>query len=218
MTPAHGGAVVIVGAGDHGRVILELLRALGDEPMGFVEPGVAERSLERLVDGIRVVGDLTAADAWLAPGTRFVVALGDNATRRATYERCIALGLTPAEAIHPAATLLGGARVEPGSVVCAGAVIGVGAWVGHDAIVNTSASVDHDNRIGAHANVSPGAHLAGGVTLGEGAYVGIGASVREGIHIGDWALVAGGAMVIRDVPPGARVAGVPARPLAERSR
>jgi UDP-3-O-[3-hydroxymyristoyl] glucosamine N-acyltransferase len=103
-------------------------------------------------------------------------------------------------------------------LICAGAVIGVTAWVGPNVIVNTLASIDHDDRIGAHANVSPGAHLAGRVTIGEGAYIGIGASVREGIRIGDWALVAGGAMVIDHVPSGGRVAGVPARPMAERPR
>jgi sugar O-acyltransferase (sialic acid O-acetyltransferase NeuD family) len=214
---AASGPVAVVGAGDHGRVVLELLRAAGEDPIGFVEPGSAEPTLERLVDGLRVIGDLRVTD-WLAPGTRFVVALGDNAARRDAFDRCLDLGLQPAMAIHPAATLLAGARVEPGATVCAGAVIGVAAWVGPNAIVNTSATIDHDNRIGAHATVAPGAHLAGRVSVGEGAYIGIGASVREGSRIGDWALVAGGAMVIDDVAAGARVAGVPARPMAEPTR
>jgi acetyltransferase-like isoleucine patch superfamily enzyme len=37
--------------------------------------------------------------------------------------------------------------------------------------------------------------------------------VIEGIRIGDGALVAAGAVVVRDVAEGQRVAGVPARPL-----
>jgi acetyltransferase-like isoleucine patch superfamily enzyme len=37
--------------------------------------------------------------------------------------------------------------------------------------------------------------------------------VIEGVRIGPGALVGAGAVVIRDVPEGARVAGVPARPL-----
>jgi acetyltransferase-like isoleucine patch superfamily enzyme len=43
--------------------------------------------------------------------------------------------------------------------------------------------------------------------------VGIGAIIREGITIGAGALVAAGAVVVEEVPPGARVAGVPARPM-----
>lgn len=215
MTTREGGGLVIVGAGDHGRVVLELLRAAGDQPIGFVEPDAAAPAMERLVDGLRVIGNLQASGEWPATGARFVVALGDNAARRDAYQQCLALGMSPAIAVHPTAALLAGAHVEPGAMVCAGAIIGIGAWVGPDAIVNTAASVDHDNRIGAHATVAPGAHLAGRVTVGEGAYVGIGASIREGTSIGDWALVAGGAMVIGDVPAGGRVAGVPARPMAE---
>jgi UDP-perosamine 4-acetyltransferase len=82
-----------------------------------------------------------------------------------------------------------------------------------DAILNTGAIVDHDCRIGAHAHVGPGARLAGLVTVGEEAHVGIGAVAIERIGIGAGALVAAGAVVIRDVPAGARVAGVPARPM-----
>jgi UDP-perosamine 4-acetyltransferase len=210
--------VAIIGAGDHGRVVLELLRAAGDDPIGFVEPVPVAPVSERLIDGLSVIGDLGDATDWASPGTRFVVALGDNAARRDAFERCVELGLIPTLAIHPAATLLVGAQVEPGATICAGAIIGVAAWVGQNAIVNTSATVDHDDRIGAHANVSPGAHLAGKVTVGEGAYIGIGAAIREGLSIGAWAVVAGGAMVIADVPARARVGGVPARPLAEPSR
>jgi acetyltransferase EpsM len=203
--------LVIVGAGDHGRVVLELLRSAGEAPHGFVEPDGLEGARE--VDGLPVIGSLAGQPEWASDTTRFVVALGDNRARRDAFERCLAMGMLPVAAIHPTAHLLAGAEVEPGGVVCAGAVIGVAARVGANAIVNTGASIDHDDVVGAHATVAPGAHLAGRVILGEGAFVGIGASVREGITVGEWALVAGGAMVVDDVPPGSQVAGVPARPL-----
>jgi UDP-perosamine 4-acetyltransferase len=213
MTAATPSPIVIVGAGDHGRVVLELLRAAGEDPAGFVEPGPDESALDRVVDGLRVIGDLRAELGWSAAAPRFVCALGDNRRRAEAFERCLSLGLEPVAAVHPTATILAGARIAPGAMVCAGAVVGVAASVAADAIVNTGATVDHDNRIGAHATVAPGAHLAGRVEIGEGAFIGMGATVIEGLRIGEWALVAAGAVVIRDVPPAARVAGVPARPL-----
>lgn len=209
--------IVIVGAGDHGRVVHELLNAAEEPALGFVEPVTDDDAVERVVDGLRVVGDLERHRGWLDGGPyRFVVALGDNRQRQRAFDRCRRLGLVPVAAIHPAAVLLAGARVEPGAMVCAGAIVGVGAWVGPNAILNTAASVDHDGRIGPHAFLGPGARLAGRVSVGEGAMVGIGASVREGCRIGDWAVVAGGAMVIADVEDGARVAGVPAARMRER--
>ncbi len=213
--PTDPSPIVIVGAGDHGRVVLELLRAAGDAPLGFVEPHPSTDRSERVVDELPVLGDLERDLGWLGGGRhRFVCALGDNRGRAAAFDRCLELGLTPAACVHPTATLLSGAEIEPGAMVCAGAIVGVAAWVGPNAIVNTAASVDHDNQVGAHATIAPGAHLAGRVVVGVGAYVGIGATVREGVRIGDWALVAGGAMVTRDVLDGSRVAGVPARPMA----
>jgi sugar O-acyltransferase (sialic acid O-acetyltransferase NeuD family) len=203
--------VFVVGAGDHGRVVLELLRAAGQDPAGFVEPDDAPDAVGRTVDGLAVVGDLRGRLEWCAAGAGFVIALGDNRARRAAFERCLELGLSPVAAVHPTAILLAEATVAPGAVVCAGAILGLATRVKADAIVNTGATLDHDNVIGAHATVAPGAHLAGRVTVGEGAFVGIGAAVREGVRIGDGAFVAGGAMVTADVPAGARVAGVPAR-------
>ncbi len=213
MIQAATDRIVIVGAGDHGRVVLDLFRALGEQPAGFVEAHPGPDDGARVVDGLAVIGDLESRLEWQDGSPRFVVALGDNQARREAFERCLGLGLRPAMAIHPSALLLGGAAVEPGSSICAGAIVGVGASVAANSIVNTGASLDHDDRIGAHVHVAPGAHLAGHVIVAEGAFVGIGASVRDGSRIGAWSVVAGGAMVVGDVLADAHVAGVPARPM-----
>jgi sugar O-acyltransferase (sialic acid O-acetyltransferase NeuD family) len=210
---SHRRPLVIVGSGDHARVIREALVASGDDPDGFVnlQPGT-----ESTAPGLEVVGDLVDDLAWMTRLTeaRFVVAIGRNDVREAAFRQAIALGLEPLTVIHPAATLLGGCVVGPGSQVCARAVIGVDARIGANVIINTAASVDHDDVVDDHASVGPGAHLAGRVSVGAGTHIGLGASVREGTTIGAWSLVASGAAVVRDVGDGARVAGVPARPMS----
>jgi len=205
--------LVIIGAGDHGRVVADLARAAGSEPVGFVEPDGAAEDSTRAPAGLTVIGSLEQPDAWRSSATAFTVALGDNRARRSAWEACLALGLVPLRLVHPTASLLGGSVVEDGAQVCAGAVIGVDARVMGDAIVNTAATVDHDGVVGPHAQVGPGSHLAGRVTIGEGAFLGTGAIVVPGRSIGAWSLVAAGATGIHDVPDGARVGGVPARPL-----
>jgi acetyltransferase-like isoleucine patch superfamily enzyme len=51
------------------------------------------------------------------------------------------------------------------------------------------------------------------VTIGEGARIGLGASVLRGVRVGAGAIVDPRAVVTRDVPAGAHVGGVPAKPL-----
>jgi sugar O-acyltransferase (sialic acid O-acetyltransferase NeuD family) len=202
--------LVIVGAGDHGRVILELVRAAGLPVAGFVEPGPEARPPGGEIDGCPILGTL-ATPTWIAAADGFVVALGANDARSRAYQRCLALELRPQPVVHPTAHVLGGASIGPGAQVCAGAVIGVGASVGANVIVNTGATVDHDDELQADSFVAPGAHLAGRVVVGEGAWVGLGAVVLSGVRLGARAVVAAGAVVLADVPDGSRVAGVPAR-------
>jgi sugar O-acyltransferase (sialic acid O-acetyltransferase NeuD family) len=203
--------LVIVGAGDHARVALETARALGMAVRAVVEPAPSRRT-ERELAGAPVVGEL---DIVAAGDVRFVVAIGQNRARADLFARALALGGQAATLVHPTAVLLEGATVGAGSHVCAAAVVGLDARVGDDVIVNTGATLDHDNEIGDHAFIAPGVHFAGRVVVGEGAHVGIGSTAIEHRRIGAWALVAAGATVISDVAPGARVAGVPARPMSE---
>ena len=206
-------SLVILGAGDHARVVLEGFRALGRDVLGFVEIDGGVQPA-RQVAGLPVLGALDDED-WVAGHgvEEFVVALGDGRARAKAYEWCVERGLRGARMVHPSAIVLSGAEVGPGSQVCAGAVVGLDARIGANVIINTLASIDHDGAVGDHGFIGPGAHLAGRVSVGTGARVGIGAAVREGIQIGEWATVAAGAVLLRDVPPQQRVAGVPARPM-----
>lgn len=56
----------------------------------------------------------------------------------------------------------------------------------------------------------------GPVVIGSGAVLGANCTVLAGVSIGDSAKVGAMALVSRDVPAGAFVAGVPARPLPDR--
>lgn len=55
-----------------------------------------------------------------------------------------------------------------------------------------------------------------GITLGKDVWVGANAGVTDGVTIGDHAVIGMGAVVTRDVPAWAIVAGVPARVIGDR--
>ena len=60
-------------------------------------------------------------------------------------------------------------------------------------------------------HVEPAFELDRGVSIGANVWIGMNALILKGVTIGDGAIVAAGSVVVRDVPPKAVVAGVPAK-------
>lgn len=58
----------------------------------------------------------------------------------------------------------------------------------------------------------------GDVDIGRNVMIGANCTILPGVRIGDGAVVAAGSLVNRDVPPGERWGGVPARPLGGAGR
>ena len=203
--------LVVVGTGDHARVVVEAARAGGHHVRRCVLVGHAPTPPMDPIDGLEVMGRLEDGLEWMrGEPVRFVAALGDNRLRARAFQQCVDAGWSPEAVVHPSAIVLTGATIGPGSQVAAGAVVGLSARVSANVILNTASSVDHDCVLEDHAFVAPGAHLAGRVRVGKGAFVGIGVAVREGVDIGAWSVIGAGAAVVRDIEPSTRVAGVPA--------
>lgn len=207
-------AVVVVGAGGHGRSVIDALRTSHDEfePRACTDPDPALAGTE--LDGVAVIGaDDRLADL-LARGIGAaclgVGGVGDNGPRTRLFEHVRALGFELPSVVHGRGYVAGSARLGPGTVVLAGAVIGAGAVLGENVIVNTGAIAEHDCEIGDHAHLASGCTLGGGVVVESGAHVGLGARVLQGRRIGAEAIVGAGAVVVRDVAPGQIVVGCPA--------
>ena len=84
-----------------------------------------------------------------------------------------------------------------------GIEIGNGCLIGHNVVL---ATINHDlypenNRVNHYAPIK----------LGKSVWVGSNSTILPGVTVGDWAVIAAGAVVTRDVPPLTIVGGVPAK-------
>jgi sugar O-acyltransferase (sialic acid O-acetyltransferase NeuD family) len=207
-----GTGIVIVGTGGMGREAAAWVADLGraDDLLGFLDDDPATHG--RTVAGLPVLGGLDRLEGHL--DVEVVPAIGSPRGRAAVLARLAAADQRLMTVVHPSATIGPRVTIEPGAIVCPGVVLTCDITVGRGAILNYGAMVGHDGVLGDACFVAPGVRLGGNVTVGERADLGIGASVIQGITIGARAVVGAGAVVIRDVPEDAKVAGVPARPLA----
>jgi sugar O-acyltransferase (sialic acid O-acetyltransferase NeuD family) len=196
--------VGIIGASGHAKVVYDAATSSGIEVAGFVDECAEEPSSLMGMPVATNIEDLDGADA-------FVIAIGDNETRRDRFEHYRNLGIAPATVAHASAVIADEVVVGAGTVVFAGAVINPGTTIGENTIINSSASIDHDCEIGRHAHVAPGSAIAGNVSVGEGAFLGIGTTVVPDTALGPWSTCGAGSVVLDDVAEGDTVVGVPAR-------
>ena len=203
---------VLIGAGGHGRVLMEALLPARIDAILDSQPGLDE------VSGVPVIGGDEKLVGLTALGfTHFVIGVGSakSCTLRARlFQKALAAGLLPLTVTHAAAWLSPSAEVAHGCQILPGAVVHTQAVLEPNVLVNTAAVIEHDCRIGAHSHVATGAILCGNVTVGESCHIGAGAVIRQGVRIGQGCLVAAGAVVVKDVADGGTVIGIPARPLA----
>jgi len=113
---------------------------------------------------------------------------------------------------------LSGIEIHPGAVIGQRLFIdhGIGVVIGETAVIGNDVTLYHGVTLG---GISPGSQPLARrhPVVEDSVIIGAGAQVLGGITVGKGARVGANAVVVKDVPPGVTVVGIPAQVVAARS-
>jgi UDP-perosamine 4-acetyltransferase len=204
--------VLVLGAGGHAKVLIDILLSLGTPIKGALEP--RQDLWGTSVLGVPIIAGDEFIFSFKPENVLLVNGLGsvkNTLPRRKLFERWKAHGYSFASVIHPKAIISSHAHCAEGVQIMAGAIINAGVHIAENCVINTGAIIEHDCKLEAHVHISPGAHLAGAVKVGAGSHVGLSASILQNLSLGEACLIAAGAVVVDSVESGKTVMGIPAR-------
>lgn len=210
--------LAIVGAGGFGRETFDLIRS--SDPLaerwsiaGFIDP-MADETLLSLI-GSEWLGD--DDDFLVTPKADAVlIAVGDPYLRARIADRYREVGVSIADFIHPSVELGSNTVWGEGCIVSSGVMLMNNSRLGDFANLDRRAMVGHDSIVGDFATLHPASVLSGYVTVGAFTRLGTCSCVLPNVSIGSSVVVAAGAVVASSINEGLTVAGVPAKPLANK--
>lgn len=202
---------VIVGAGTYGQVYYSYLSHAGIEIVGFIDDN--QSLWNKKVLGVSVLGgrklipelkEQFGVEAVYCP-------IGDNHVRVEILEYTKQCGLRTPCFVHKSACVSEDVQIGEGVYILPRVVVMPFAKLDDYVMLSMSCNVAHHSHLRKGTFISTGVNFGASIETGEYAYIGIGATAMTGVHrLGESCTVGAGAVVIRDVPDNAVVAGVPA--------
>lgn len=200
-------------AGGLGREVLELARSAArwDEIL-FVDDvtdaaQVHDARVLRFADAAALGGEV-----------EFVIANGEPAARKALYEKVKAAGYPLTNLFSGYAWIPPRTQLAEGCLIMGNAVLSIDVTICQNVLINGNANFGHDVVVGPHSVISHGCFVGGNTHIGTCVYMAPGALAKDRLKIGDNAVISLGAVLLRNVRPGAVMIGNPARHLTDNAQ
>ena len=202
--------IIIIGAGGHSSVIIEIIESMIENGHEIQIKGLLDDSPYRKeFMGYKVLDKVENANVYNDKNTEYIIAIGNNNIRKKISNTHS--NLKYFRAIHPTAIISKSSSINEGTVVMPRAVINANSEIGSHVIINTGAIIEHDNKIGSFSHISPGATLCGGVNIGEETHIGANSTIIQYKNVGSRTIIGAGSTVTKDIGSDVIAVGSPAK-------
>ena len=210
---------IIIGAGTYGEVYLAYLKEAGIEVVGFVDDD--PKYVGKAVRGIPVIGKVSDLEELRENYQLEAVycPLGNNKLRVKFLEMARSIGLLTPNFIHPSVRIAPEVEIAiEGVYILQDTEIMPYVKIEKDVMISSGSNIIHHSHLEQGVFVSNGVNFGANVHAQKFAYCGMGCTIMTGVHtLGEDCLIGAGAVVIKDVPERAVMAGVPAKVLRVKS-
>jgi sugar O-acyltransferase (sialic acid O-acetyltransferase NeuD family) len=212
--------IVILGAGGFAREVLWVFREANEanpqsDVLGFVDEDKSKHG--KIICDLPVLGGFDWFEGMDKQSIRVLSGVGSALAKQHLADESKRLGLEFCSLVHPDTRMSRYVSIGCGTIITAGNIVTTQVCVGDQVTINLGCTIGHDCNIGNYSTLAPGTHLSGYCNIGEGVELGTGCVVLPGITIGDWSRIGAGAVVVKNVPGGVTMAGVPARIISKDS-
>ena len=192
--------VLVLGAGGHAVVVIDILRQLNCTVLGVVAK--EQPKVQPVFEGLTWYSsddDVLTFDKDSLLLVNAIGSLPGQDTRFKVHQKFKQEGYNFMTVVSPKAIVSDFASLAEGVHLMPGCIVNANAFIGEGTIINSGAIVEHDCLIGKHNHVAPGAVLSGTVHTGDYVHIATGAMVIQGIQIGERALVGAGSTVTKNL-------------------
>lgn len=202
--------LVIIGAGNVGGFLVynQNLFAEKYNLLGFLDDDI--NKLGKEFYGLKVIG-YTEHLFTMNKDVAVVIGIGFPKAKRKVFEKIKDNGNEFPSFIANNAWLSKSVSVGKGVILYPGVSINYETMVEDFVIMNMNCAIGHNCYISKFSALAPGVNLAGFTKLEEAVDMGIGSATKQNIIVGSDAVIGGQTMLIKNVEPGTKVAGVPGK-------